>query len=58
MSDAAMSHMELNGAYIGANKDADHMVDMNDAGNAKDAKEACATCHTPEKIMGHHGFTL
>lgn len=53
-----MSHMELNGAYIGANKDADHMVDMNDAGNAKDAKEACATCHTPEKIMGHHGFTL
>ena len=58
LSDAAMSHMELNGAYIGPNKDK-AAEDLSDTlGNAKDAKEACATCHTPEKIMGHHGFTL
>ncbi|MBW8182704.1 OmcA/MtrC family decaheme c-type cytochrome [Shewanella nanhaiensis] len=58
LSDAAMSHIRSNGGYFGANKDADHMVDVNDAANAKDAKEACATCHSPEKIMAHHGHTL
>ncbi|MCL1048714.1 OmcA/MtrC family decaheme c-type cytochrome [Shewanella abyssi] len=47
LSDAAMSHMELNGAYIGEDK-----------AMAKDAKEACATCHSPAKVMEHHGFTL
>ncbi|MGS0676190.1 OmcA/MtrC family decaheme c-type cytochrome [Shewanella sp. 125m-1] len=58
LSDAAMSHIRSNGGYFGANKDADHIVDVNDAGNAKDAKEACATCHSPQKVMEHHGFSL
>ncbi|MFT5790011.1 MAG: hypothetical protein ACI8SJ_002135, partial [Shewanella sp.] len=47
-----------NGGYFGANKDVDHIVDVNDASNARDAKEACATCHSPAKVMEHHGFTL
>lgn len=47
LSDAAMSHMELNGAYFGEDKQ-----------SAKDAKEACATCHSPQKVMQHHGFSL
>ncbi|MGS0680445.1 OmcA/MtrC family decaheme c-type cytochrome [Shewanella sp. 125m-7] len=47
LSDAAMSHMELNGAYIGVDK-----------AMAKEAKEACATCHSPQKVMEHHGFSL
>ena len=58
LSDAAMSHIRNNGGYFGANKDADHIVDVNDASNAKDAKEACATCHSPAKVMEHHGFSL
>lgn len=58
LSDAAISHIRGNGGYFGANKDADHIVDVNDAGNAKDAKEACATCHSPAKVMEHHGFSL
>ncbi len=47
MSDASMSHLQNNGAYIGPDKQM-----------AKDAKEACATCHSPEKIMEHHGHSL
>jgi len=47
LSDAAMSHFESNGAYFGPDKQM-----------AKDAKEACATCHSPEKIMEHHGHSL
>ncbi|ACJ27537.1 Decaheme cytochrome c [Shewanella piezotolerans WP3] len=58
LSDAAMAHIRGNGGYFGANKDAEHIVDVNDAGNAKDAKEACATCHSPAKVMEHHGFSL
>lgn len=47
LSDAAMAHMQNNGAYFGPVKQ-----------EAKDAKEACATCHSPEKIMEHHGHQL
>ncbi|WP_028763179.1 OmcA/MtrC family decaheme c-type cytochrome [Shewanella colwelliana] len=47
LSDAAMSHMQNNGAYFGSDKQ-----------QAKEAKEACATCHSPEKIMEHHGHKL
>ena len=47
LSDAAMAHMQNNGAYFGPDKQ-----------QAKSAKEACATCHSPEKIMEHHGHKL
>ncbi|MCG9747626.1 OmcA/MtrC family decaheme c-type cytochrome [Shewanella sp. Isolate8] len=47
LSEAAVAHMEGNGAYIGADK-----------ASAKAAREACATCHTPEKLMHAHGHQL
>ncbi|MBY6017942.1 OmcA/MtrC family decaheme c-type cytochrome [Halomonas denitrificans] len=47
LSDAAMVHIRGNGGYFGAVKD-----------DAKAAQEACATCHSPEKVMAHHGHEL
>ncbi|MBY5993675.1 OmcA/MtrC family decaheme c-type cytochrome [Ferrimonas balearica] len=47
LSDAAMAHIRGNGGYFGAVK-----------ADAKAAQEACATCHSPQKVMGHHGHEL
>ncbi|WP_205729128.1 OmcA/MtrC family decaheme c-type cytochrome [Ferrimonas sediminicola] len=47
LSDAAMSHMISNGGYFG-----------DDKAQAQAAQEACAVCHTPDKVMAHHGHKL
>lgn len=47
MSDAGLAHMRNNGGYFGP-----------EMSEAQSAKEACATCHSPAKIMEHHGHSL
>ncbi|MCL1036605.1 OmcA/MtrC family decaheme c-type cytochrome [Shewanella submarina] len=47
MSEAGFAHMRNNGGYFGPEKT-----------EAQNAKEACATCHSPQKLMQHHGHSL